>query len=611
MIRMRRAASITFIILLFASPGYTQKNTPPDSEVAQENPPKLSLTSRAERQARAVQEVRGLADRALRFQNPELKIRTLVQLADVLWDKGQDEDHARGLFLNTYALLKGLKPQKAAPAPGGEDKNATLTVDKYNGLLTLLMQKLNRHDAALAERLLAEGGHVPATGQHVKFTENVKQANELLWKGRQAEAVKAAERALEGRLSGMHNLLSLVNFMHTLRKSDAKAADELYLLTLAQFKNQPGVNAHDVLVLGNYLFVSASLAEHLRSAPQVFVVPARVGDITLQADISADRPNLSPASARAYLGLAAEVVSRPPVDAADGKLQAAAAHLLLPKAQRFNTEVAPRLAAVAAMLGDPPSAERPDTEMAAAPRAKGTDVESVLRELDGITETQARHKYLLSQFRSFYLRGDIDAASAVADKAQEADLRRPLADLVSFARATSPLESGQLGPAEQAVDRLGSPSLRRLLRLGMARAYLKKKETAAAENVIAVVIKEAQGGAEGAQQLYPLLNAVEMQAQVDATVAAGRLGDLVRAFNAAGPKGAATPTTWLSETVRYRDHAITFPLRVAGVSRGDFYPPLRLLALNDSRGVVSSVLEIRDESVLSDAIQALSRALLN
>src|ERR671912_265258 len=43
-----------------------------------------------QRPAQTVQEIRNLADRVLRFQNRELRIKTTILLADVLWGKGKD-----------------------------------------------------------------------------------------------------------------------------------------------------------------------------------------------------------------------------------------------------------------------------------------------------------------------------------------------------------------------------------------------------------------------------------------------------------------------------------------------------------------------------------------
>ncbi|MBA3804372.1 MAG: hypothetical protein H0X14_01475, partial [Acidobacteria bacterium] len=538
-----------------------------------------------------------------------LKVRTLVQLADLLWEKG-DEAYAQQLFLNTQELLRGMKPSKAGDTPSGEDRDMSLTPDKYNRLQALLIQKLTRHDAALAERLMGEGSVALSINADIKIEENVRLANELMRKGQYAEASRQAEQALGGRLSGLRNLTILLTLLNNLRKSDLKAADNLFLQTLVQLKRQPEVTANDVLIVGNYLFTGAGVAEHLRS--QVFISPARVGDTHLQADISIDRPSLMPAVVRAYLNVATEVLGRPAVDAGDAKLKAAAAQLLLPKARRFTPDLVPRLSILAAASGVvPPADERVGTERVADPRARNADLDSVLKEVDKLAEKDARHKYILERFRYFYLKRDFMAAMAVADKSSDADLHNRLADLVRFAQAASLIEQGRLDPVEQAASRLGSPSLRQLLGLSVARTYLKREDTVAAENAVNAVFNDARRGAASVQQLYPLLNAVEMLATVDASFAAGRLNDLVSAFNAVEAKGAASPPNRLLETVRYKDHSIIIPVSVPGINPGNFYLALRPLTLTDPRGTVLAVLEIKNESVLSEGMQALARALLD
>lgn len=605
------AASIALAVLFSSPRGLAQQPAPRNADAAPldasaEGPNGL----REQRRAQALQEVRGLADHALKLKNPEVKVRTLVQLADILWEKGADEAYARQLFLDTHGLLKGLQPSKTATAPTSEDKDTKLTADKYNRLQTLLLQRLTRHDADLAQRLTEEGAVTLSAGGDIKLEENISLANELMGKGQYAEASRHAEQALGGRLSGIRNLTMLLTLLNNLKKSDVRAADNIFLKALAQFKLQTGVTPDDVLIIGNYLFTGANVPEHLRS--RVFISPARVGDTHLQADISVDRPNLMPAVVRAYVNVATETLGRPAVNAQDAKLKAAAAQLLLPKARRFNPDLVGRLSAIAAGGGVNPAAEEQAAAAGSADsRRKATDIEAVLREAEGLADKDARHKYVLDRFRYFFLKRDFAAALAVADKSQDSDLRGRLADLVTFAQAAPSLERGQVEPAEQAAGRLGSPTLRHLLGLGVARAYLKRGDAVAAENAINAVFKDARGAAVGVQQFYPLLNAVEMLAPVDASSAARKLSDLVGVFNAAEAKGTEAWPNKLLETVRYKEHSITVPLSVPGVNPGNFYLALRPLALNDPRGTVAAVLEIKNETVLSEGMQALARALLD
>src|SRR5215203_2970848 len=54
------------------------------------------------------QELPKLTGSALALKNPELKIETLAQLADLLWD--HDSEGARDLFEKTYELLRSIEP---------------------------------------------------------------------------------------------------------------------------------------------------------------------------------------------------------------------------------------------------------------------------------------------------------------------------------------------------------------------------------------------------------------------------------------------------------------------------------------------------------------------
>jgi len=208
------------------------------------------------------------------------------------------------------------------------DQGATLTADKYNRLQRLLIQKLNRHDPALAQKLADEAGDVFSGRQGVMIEEHLRQANDLIQKGGIGGGCKV-RRDGDGRgIQGKRYTHLPVQFLRRLRAKDPKAADDLFLKALSRLTRQPELTVNDLLVIGNYIFTNPLAPQGPSASSHVFISPISVGDTNLMADTSVDRPDLPPPTARAYVNVATEILGQPSSDTAVGKLRAAAENAL-------------------------------------------------------------------------------------------------------------------------------------------------------------------------------------------------------------------------------------------------------------------------------------------
>lgn len=609
----QRIVSIIFILALFP---YSQAQQPPKKQSPKTYPPTVSEQENiitAQNRLLAVQRVRALADRAMKFQDLKLKIRTLIGIGDILWGKGNDVEYARALFLKLFDLLRSTETPSSKKDidnknAGGVEK--TLSPIEIRYLHTLLVQSLARHDPAMAKSLSNDNKLATDGDLNLTYSQNIGIAINLLKEGEAATAIDYAKEGLKGDLTGLSRLLEIITFLNRLRINDKQSADRLYLQVLSQIINEQKVDADDVLIIGNYLFTGHNVLAGTQASTQVFISPTRVGNIGLQADVAVDRPDISPVIIRAYLIAAINILDRTKSDPDAQSRNFAAAYLLLPKAKSFAPDLVPRLSAIANNAGVAPqdpanmtTKTLPDTSL------DKLDLDTILRKADDIQGDRSRDEYCLRAVKIFYLRDDYNAARKITDKMQYLPVREKLLKLIDFRQAAKSLERGEVNIAEQVASKLAPGLQRVLLRLGVARVYAKNGDGVSAHAAITAAVKDAHSSLTGAQQAYSLLAAAEIVAQTDTVAGATILEEAVHSFNALDTKPLEQPQTGTVEIVKIGNQSVAFEINVAGVYLGDFHKALEPLAIADATRTEATVLELENEKVLSQGILALSAAL--
>lgn len=595
-------------LLVFSLNGVAQQAASTNNQAAR---PSMPNDEAKKIDQQILQLVYSFADRAQKFKDTELKIKTTVMLADLLWEKAKDEAYARQLFLKSYDLIKSIK----APAPTDgplkdkrEDVEASLTPERLRALKTLLFQKLSRHDPALAKRLSSES---TTNTEEPLYIQSLGVARDLARDGQYAKAVSFAEQGLKGDLSGRQRLFEVLYILKRIRLSDEKAADRLFLSAISQLRSLPFVDANDVLTIGTYLFTGKVAAQNQSPNIPVVIEPTRVGAVYVQADVSVDQPNISPVVARTYLESATDMLSRATPEADANARRYAAAYLLLPKARRYAPELVSALSLLANNLAVIPSSQATGgTGNAPDDKSERLTPEAVSRKMDGMTDDGARTEYALQMVRAFYSMRDYDAATAIVKKIRDQAVADKLIEIINFGRASDLLKDGQVEASEQAVNRLSSGSLRGLLRLGLARIYFKRQDRVSGEAAVEAAIKDAQNISEGEKKIYLMLTAVEMLGAIDTSAAAGRLRETVKVINNLEEKSQA-PSQAMTETIKVGTYSMTFPLSVPGVNPISFYATLKPLAVEDPQGTTAMVLELRNEMALSQSMLALASIFLS
>jgi hypothetical protein len=608
---MKKVSLVWIAILLFSLDAIAQKK--PEKKQAPVRGANSSRADRKEDRARetALQRVQSLAERVMTFQDSEQKIRGLIFLADLVWTKGKDETYARQLFAKSNDILTAAA--NTAPAAGtvsqSTDNPGQLAPARWRALQTLYLQVVARHDAELAKK--SAKSFALNNGADFESASNLRIANDLFMNGNSALAAEFAENGLKGNLRGTSRLMQVITLLDGLRANDEQAANLLFLKSLKFLTDDQATEANDVLLLGNYLFTSSLVPTQLPGA-KLMVSPTRVGTISVIADVSVNRRGISAELVRPYLEVAAEVLARDATDIAEKQRRYAAAYLLLPKAQRFAPELVSRFSLIAASTGQD-LAKATDADRKAATRAADSgplDLETVQRKVDEITDTTAKDEYRLQAVANFYVGGNLNFAETLAEQMYDLPARKTLLEVISYARAVEALGRGHSDVAEQAAAKLDYSTLRILLRLQLATFYMKLDDRARASSSIETALSEANKKSDLRESIL-LLKGVETLAPIDKQRSLSAFREVVGLLNNSEVKNLEGIPVNVTARVEVGKRTVSLPLLLRGMSIGSFYGTMKALLANDVEGTIATVLQLKNESLLRQAMVALAGTLFD
>jgi hypothetical protein len=557
-----------------------------------------------------IEEVRAMQNRVLRFQDSELKIRTIILLADMLWGKGRDEPGARLLFLKADELIRSVRISKGDDLVSKNEKDSDATSVSpivLRNLKKLLVRKVSAYDPALFQSLSQEYGLGDGGSSDISSLDS-SAVLALIRGGHVESGIKSLRGMIDDNPSGQLPLITFVNLLFELKAHSVQAADSLFIEATLKMNGQPNVAANDVLIIGNYLFASRFLrGTALASARPFGISPIQLGDILIQADVAQVRPGISTTLARAYIGTATQILGRGSNNPEEMKRRAAAAYLLLPHAQAFAPEFASQLSAI--QRGPRLDFSVGPTNPLPLSESGKVDLKAVLESVDAIPTSKLRDQYILKTVRLLYLRSQLDAARSVAEKMGDVNGRNQLISVITFARAMQSLEGGQIEIAQNSVNHLTTGLQRFLLRLGLARLSLKDHDEPVAGSLLNEAIKDIRDHGDDLEQPYLILSAVDMLASFDLPLATDRLRDAIKAFNALEPPRKARAGASLLETITVGDSSASFPLQISLVKFKSLGATIKSLS-SDPQGVKAILFELKDERILSEGMLGLANALL-
>jgi tetratricopeptide (TPR) repeat protein len=600
--RLLGLAVILFLSLQMSAQGLVDKHDQEQKRTVAALETKETLANRKQ----LIEEVRAMQNRVLRFQDSDLKIRTIILLADMLWGKGRDEEGARLLFMKADDLVRSVRVSKGDDLVSRNDKNtdaSAVSPGVLRDLKKLLVRRLSAHELSWSQSLSRAYGLGDGSPSDIASLGS-GDVLALIGRGQITSATRYLHEMIDENISGQRSLLNFLSLLFALRAQNAQAADSLFMEATLKMSGQPNVAANDVLIMGNYLFAS----RFLPVTPRFFgVSQIRLGEVLVQADVAQVRTGNSTVAARSYIGNATLILGRGSDNPEEMKRRAAAAYLLLPHAQAFAPEFASQLSAIQ---------RGPDIDFSlqktnSLPLAENgkIDLKAVLESVDAIATSKLRDQYVLKTVSTLYSKGDLDAALTVAEKMGDLNGRHQIVSVIIFARAVKSLELGQIEVAQRSLNSVTSSLQRFLLRLGLARLYLKQHDEPAAAALLNDGIKDIRDHGDELEQPYLILSEVKMLASFDRPVATDRLRDAIKAFNVLEPPRKARAGANLFETITVGGSSASFPLQMSLVKFESLGATIKSLS-SDPQGVKAILFELKDERILSEGMLGFANALL-
>lgn len=516
-----------------------------------------------------------LIDRALRIEDSLTKVRTVIDLADLLWE--YDEHAARNLFKRAYDDL--ASKNKGTPAHEANKKR----------LMASLIAKLVKRDY--------EKGYEIITGaEGADPTVRLLAARALALTNPGYSAELAVKSLSESTLRDINSLL------FDLRLKDGATSDALYLRVLNFALAQPVLDAEILAKLGTYVFNSPSFP---LSKNGYEVAP--VGE-QFAINLSADRPDVPSAITLAYLNAAITLLARPVSDPRQQQLYYITAHQLLPRVRRLlpsrQQELVESMRALSGTI--PFILTKESTYDSLLEESHRLRVDVSLGAIDKTADETARDTMCVGIAHAFSEENKFDEALTIAGRIRSAEVRGELINLISFRRAAHLLSHGEIIKARSEADALNEGLARSVLWLGIASKLAEGNEKGAVVESVNNALYDARRMSDPRSPLV-LIAASSILAKVGSLDALQTMFEGVQALNRQD-NGRQSPIIW-TEQVKAGKVTREFPLTVEGAPLS-LKEMLQPLLAYDYDGTLSNVMTIKNEQLLGQALVVIANSTL-
>jgi len=566
-----------------------------------QNTQKVQRTSRISevRKSQAVRlqilqrELPKLADSALALKNLELRVETLTSLGDQLWS--HDAAGARQLFQKSYDLLRSIQP--ADERAKSDETNAKLPRSTLVRLYVRFFSQLAKHDAEWKEQLLKDAPEflsAPETARNLDLN-----TAHLLLEEKNSKAFDFLEAGVSSPASGLANTMQVLDLLIRFRELDTKKADQLFLQVMRQFESQSVTAADDLMTIGNYLFTGRPPT----NTPEEFVIisPVFVGRVAFHADISYDRPGISPEIVDRYLRSSTSVLMRQ-VDETTAPQYHAAAFLLVPKARRFAPDLVPVLSNLSNDI-DPKRTNSVEARSIPPEPSGPQSLESVVEALEKIQDPSKRDEYCLRMIWSFYLAADFKSAATLVDRISSSEIREKLSGLVPIGQAINSLEKGDLNTARLQTQKLSASKERSFLWFAIAARMIEKGDVQSSRVAIDSGLADARR-TDGSVKASLLLLGSELTSNIDFAAGSNILSEALNVINALDSELIDPLRFDRFVRVKAGSQSAIFSTDISGFKSGTVAGAFKVPVRRDPDGVITLILQVKNEYVRSSALLA-------
>ncbi|MFL6332073.1 MAG: hypothetical protein ACJ754_01900 [Pyrinomonadaceae bacterium] len=526
------------------------------------------------------------------FEDDQLRIKTQVQAADILWP--YDEPRARGIFKDAFDATASAKLEKGkeGTAPASPPGGAAALMALRGEVLSVVA----RRDPDLAENLIGSlkgaRGEDDATnpdnagvgpGLYLESALSIAETNPR-------RAVRLAEAGLEG---GLYLDPSLVRVLYALRRTSPAQADALYKSVLAAARRRQGYSAVNLTILAAYALpeFSTGTAYGGDTLPNTGTETQAAGPLAVEfLDFAFDTyTSLAFPPPAAATGAEARPASVPnPIDYITGQR-------LLPFFTRYLPEKAVlfrgALEAIAVRLKQNSLMETVSN------LAQSGSTDDIAKQAEAAKDSFQRDLLYFRATLSASGAGEFERALSLAEKISAEDFRDELESTVRFSASTNLLGKGEIDASLGYAKEISDVRRRALLLAKIARALLDRQNIPRASEILSEAEKTIDRGKDGMEKAQALLMITEVKIRLDPTQGFESMEATVKAFNEAdtapAPKSDAAPgigsmmKTMLASMFR--------------LGSPDFAPSFSLLAANDFNRAVQLAQKLtrKDGAVLA------------
>ncbi|HEY0004870.1 MAG TPA: hypothetical protein VGB17_08665 [Pyrinomonadaceae bacterium] len=413
-----------------------------------------------ERRAFAIQLVMALANEARSYKDDSLRASIQARAADVLWDV--DQEQARLLFNRAWDVAETV--DKDGRRRNEEERKRFLSGRGGTGFIPTppnlraeVLQLVSRHDRALSESLLAkmeeqnrreeeENGsskYWDPTEPPEAIAKRLELAIQLLERGE-------TESALQIAAAGLNRVTSQsIIFLVILRNKNKILADQYFASLLEKAATDPTADATAVSLLASYAFT-----------PSVLVTATRRGLLMNPWTETLPPPDLSTPLRATFFRVATQILLRPASlleldQTTAGRTGTYFTILrLLPLFDQFDPNAATVLRTRLNSLAQNPEEIIPAHQRAfvnsgfARHEPAEKESEDILSRLERASSTGERDQLYALAARLAAMKDD-PKAKELADKIEDAELRKRVRNFVDFVLVTKALEKSD---AERAIQ---------------------------------------------------------------------------------------------------------------------------------------------------------------
>lgn len=527
-----------------------------------------------EKENSALTRLHVLGNRVVALDDVKTRVLTLASFANIAWKV--DQPFAKELFSESLDVLARKNDSRLTPAEVSNLRRKILSIIKAT-------------DVSFAQQLIGAANIPDSNSSFDAAYRLVREDPE--------SADRLANLSLQDGVSP-----AMPVFLRQLRLKDQKKADALFLRSLDQLLSSPSVDANLLLLFGTYVFTSPKLEPTNVES----VVNTRVGNFPFGVpEITVERPGISTSLVQAYLRVASISLMRPVSEPRQKQLYYVTAYLLMPMMGKYLPEFVPQLRiAMTGLSSDIPPELTQTSTYANINKTGYADPEDAIREIEQLAGDERRDIRYLDLVFGLWRKGDFADARRVTNKISNLKVRAKLETLIDFgSAATSFLDaSSEPSSVEEITRKMPHGAERAILCLGVAQAYIAKKNTARANEAINDSLKSTSALDDPRRPLLTLAAASQL-AGTDPDSAVSVLATSVKEFNKY-----SVAKVELGEEVVIGPLTIRFPLRLNSV-QFDFSKSLAPLMKMSPQLVESQLRDLKSDELKAEVLLAEARLL--